>query len=236
MARKQGTLKLSSNLEPRVSAPLDAREKVANLSDLTNNGTFPYPYEGMEVYVESEKKRYTLIGQDPTVSSNWYENGGDKTSILFIDELPEVGDIENVIYALYSPICTDINMTCDYRIIEDIEGFVHDEDKQEFTVANGYRITTTGVYTYDPPKYIYLIKYTGTGTEYGDSYTIRMKNDTDPESHITAVFNNKIPIQVQKVHYEYYVGCERDQTLEKLLRSKDLKLWTLFFHNPQLIH
>ena len=27
-----------------------------------------------------------------------------------------------------------------------------------------------------------------------------------------------------------------DQTLEKLLRSKDLKLWTLFFHNPQLIH
>ena len=54
MARREGTLKLTSNFEPRVAAPLDARSKVATLAELTASGTFPYPYTGMEVYVTSE--------------------------------------------------------------------------------------------------------------------------------------------------------------------------------------
>ena len=73
MARKEGTIKLSSNIEPRVAAPLDARSKVALKTDLTAEGTFPYPYEGMEVYVDEEKKKYILTGEDPTDIENWHD-------------------------------------------------------------------------------------------------------------------------------------------------------------------
>ena len=81
MARKEGTIKLSSNIEPRVAAPLDARSKVALKTDLTAEGTFPYPYEGMEVYVDEEKKKYILTGEDPTDIENWHD-------ITEVDEVP----------------------------------------------------------------------------------------------------------------------------------------------------
>ena len=82
MARQQGTYKLASNIEPRAAAPLDAREKVALKNDLTATGTFPYPYEGMEVYVVEEKKKYILIGDDPTVAGNWQEVGSSGSETL----------------------------------------------------------------------------------------------------------------------------------------------------------
>jgi len=75
MARTRGTYTLSANTEILASAPLDARERVQLKTDLTAAGTFPYPYEGMEVYVVEEKKKYRLIGDDPTVSGNWQEVG-----------------------------------------------------------------------------------------------------------------------------------------------------------------
>ena len=75
MARQKGTANLAASLEVLAGAPLDARTKVALKADLTASGTFPYPYEGMKVYVAEEHKYYTLIGSDPTVSANWQEDG-----------------------------------------------------------------------------------------------------------------------------------------------------------------
>lgn len=81
MARTKGTFSLSANIEPRAAAPLDARERVALISDLTAIGTFPYPYEGMKVYCAEDKKLYILTGSDPTVAANWNEvgSGGSQT-------------------------------------------------------------------------------------------------------------------------------------------------------------
>lgn len=85
MARPAGSMKISANIEPNVSAPLDGRSKVATLADLTANNSFPYFYEGMQVYVVSEKKSYTLIGNDTTVIDNWEEVGSG--SITIDDEI-----------------------------------------------------------------------------------------------------------------------------------------------------
>ena len=75
MARTKGTYSLSANIETLASAPLDARERVTTKADLTAVGSFPYFYEGMQVYVVSEKKRYTLKGNDPTVLASWEAEG-----------------------------------------------------------------------------------------------------------------------------------------------------------------
>ena len=60
MSRREGTLKLSSNIEPRAAAPLDARTVVPTLADLTASGAFPYPYVGMIVSVQATGKVYSL--------------------------------------------------------------------------------------------------------------------------------------------------------------------------------
>lgn len=75
MGRTKGTYTLTSNIEPKVGAPLDARTIVKLLVDLTANNTFEYPYKGMKVFVEENNKSYTLVGSDPTISSNWTEDG-----------------------------------------------------------------------------------------------------------------------------------------------------------------
>lgn len=75
MARTKGTYSLSANIETLASAPLDARERVGTKADLTAVGSFPYFYEGMQVYVVSEQKRYTLKGNDPTVLASWEAEG-----------------------------------------------------------------------------------------------------------------------------------------------------------------
>lgn len=97
MARQQGTYKLASNIEPRAAAPLDAREKVALKNDLTAVDTFPYPYEGMEVYVVEEKKKYVLIGDDPTVSENWQEVGSGGGSLNELEDVNIVNPVNSQI-------------------------------------------------------------------------------------------------------------------------------------------
>ena len=80
MGRTKGTYTLTSNIEPKVGAPLDARTIVKLLADLTASNTFEYPYKGMKVFVEENNKSYTLVGSDPTVSANWIEdNSGGHT-------------------------------------------------------------------------------------------------------------------------------------------------------------
>lgn len=76
MARQQGTLKLGSNIEARVDAPLDARSLVADKAELLDAGSFPYFYQGMLVTVQAENRLYMLIGDDTTQESNWKQVGG----------------------------------------------------------------------------------------------------------------------------------------------------------------
>ena len=71
MSRMPGTLKLGSNLEVRTNAPADARELVELKADLTDPASFPYFYVGMQVFVAEEKKRYTLMEDDPTDINSW---------------------------------------------------------------------------------------------------------------------------------------------------------------------
>ena len=80
MSRTKGTFTLTSNIEPKVGAPLDARTIVKLKNDLTANGTFEYPYIGLTVFVTEENKKYTLIGADPTVAANWREEGSGTTT------------------------------------------------------------------------------------------------------------------------------------------------------------
>lgn len=122
MARQKGTLRLGSNLEPQMNAPLDAREVVALKADLTDTDSFPYFYVGMTVFVKEEKKKYTLIGDDPTDIDNWQvdaassSGGGDATfsSGLTVGEAVgglKVGDtyaagddIEDLLRAMLDPL------------------------------------------------------------------------------------------------------------------------------------
>ena len=75
MARAKGMLNLSGNLEVLAGAPLDARDKVPTKADLTVASNFPYPYVGMETYVEAEDKKYRFIGDDVTDIEDWEEIG-----------------------------------------------------------------------------------------------------------------------------------------------------------------
>lgn len=83
MGRTTGSFSLAGTLEPLVAAPLDARQTVKLKSDLTASGTFQYTYLGMQTYVESEQKRYTLIGADPTNIANWREDGTAADNTIF---------------------------------------------------------------------------------------------------------------------------------------------------------
>lgn len=99
MARQKGTLSLASNIEPGMNAPLDARETVNLLADLTTAASFPYYYEGMQVYCKENKKTYKLIGDDTTDSENWQEigsggSGSDPELTAAITASISVGGIE----------------------------------------------------------------------------------------------------------------------------------------------
>lgn len=84
MARTPGSLRIPMNIEPRASAPLDARQIVPALADLTTAGTFPYPYEGMLVYVTAEQKFYVYKGGVITSSANWQEIGAGGAETMFV--------------------------------------------------------------------------------------------------------------------------------------------------------
>ena len=94
MSRREGTLKLSSNIEPRAAAPLDARLIVPTPADLTASGAFPYPYVGMIVSVQAEGKAYILTASDPTISANWTEIGSGSGDSIQVDALPDPSTVE----------------------------------------------------------------------------------------------------------------------------------------------
>ena len=96
MSRQKGTLKLPSNIEPEASAPLDAREVVNTLADLTDSTSFPYPYVGMKVTIKATGDIYVLLDDsDITDITNWRQVGGSgggavdsvngKTGVVVLD-------------------------------------------------------------------------------------------------------------------------------------------------------
>lgn len=119
MARVKGTANLAASLEVLAGAPLDARTKVPLKADLTASGTFPYPYEGMTVYVVEEKKSYTLIGADPTVSANWQEAGSESGQTIQVDELPTASADElGKVYQYIGETDTDYTHGFFYECVE----------------------------------------------------------------------------------------------------------------------
>lgn len=95
MARRKGSLALSSNIEPSMSAPLDARQVVQLKADLTASDSFPYFYEGLTVYVAEEKKIYMLTGDNPTIADNWApigEGEGGTSDYNDLDNRPSIND------------------------------------------------------------------------------------------------------------------------------------------------
>lgn len=137
MARQKGTFSLSANLEPRAAAPLDARSKVALKSDLTIEGTFPYPYEGMEVYVVEEKKKYVLIGDNPTVANNWQEvgSGSEGSAKVNATAVTSLTSLEDGFYLLIDSTATPI-----YQLKEVVSGVATDSDKEVDTCLIDYTL------------------------------------------------------------------------------------------------
>jgi len=116
MARSKGSANLAASLEVLAGAPLDAREVVQTKADLTAEGSFPYKYVGMEVYVVAEDKKYRFIGIDPTDIADWEEvtgggggsyTAGDGINISAEDEIStdnlQEGDMADIITPLPTP-------------------------------------------------------------------------------------------------------------------------------------
>lgn len=147
MARTKGSFSLAGALEPLVAAPLDARSTVKTKADLTAAGSFQYTYIGMQTFVVEEKKRYTLIGADPTDIDNWREDGSgvDTTvyypagSVLFADLPALAADKVGAVYDIKDEFTT----TADF-----LEGA-----GVEYPARTNVAIVNTG--TEDTPVYKY---------------------------------------------------------------------------------
>ena len=109
MARSKGSANLAASLEVLAGAPLDAREVVQAKTDLTAEGSFPYKYIGLEVYVVEENKKYRLISNDPTDLESWQEigsgGGGSSETTKSITAAITVGGIAS---GTNYPIGTDL--------------------------------------------------------------------------------------------------------------------------------
>lgn len=100
MARQNGTLPIGSNIEPRTSAPLDARAVVPTLADLTAAGTFPYHYVGMVVYVRDPGALYVLQGPDPTQAAAWKKQAAGEVAAY---DLIKPSDIDKLFVKTPTP-------------------------------------------------------------------------------------------------------------------------------------
>lgn len=118
MARQKGTLKISSNLEPLMNAPLDARFTVETKEDLYG---LDYSYRGLQVYVIDEDAYYKLINDLPAFEASWVLIGNGEE----YDEITE-SDIDamfggSATITKYIPLIftlTDINdVTHTYELI-----------------------------------------------------------------------------------------------------------------------
>lgn len=105
MARNKGTAGVGFDFQVKAALPLDSRTRVENLTDLTSAATWTtdgnlYIYEGMQVYVIANKKKYTLT--DPAnydKMTAWREEGSGGSSasgedfIINLSSLPSMYDM-----------------------------------------------------------------------------------------------------------------------------------------------
>ena len=149
MARQTGSNNFAGTLEVLAGGPLDARSVVKTKADLTAAASFPYPYVGMQVFVESELKRYTLVAADFTDLNNWREDGsgGASTnvyqfggSILFAN-LP-TADVEhlNFVYDIQDAFTTTSSF---------VEGAGHDYPAGTNVAIINAGTESVPVYKYD---------------------------------------------------------------------------------------
>lgn len=110
MSRIQGTLKLSSNIEPQVAAPLDARTVVDTKSELTAAGNYDYCYVGMMVAVKDEGNVYILKAKPATVLTNWASvaSSGDVGDNYYTKTEIDTGwynkeEVDQLLTKLYKP-------------------------------------------------------------------------------------------------------------------------------------
>lgn len=99
MARKSGTYKLGSNIEPQMNAPLDGRQWIDTKAELTEALSFPYYWVGMEVYCKEDGKYYQLIDEPTTEITSWKvreagSGGGGSTIEESIKASVAVGGIQ----------------------------------------------------------------------------------------------------------------------------------------------
>jgi len=74
MARREGSLDMGQNIEPKLAASLDARKVVTTTAELTAEGNFKYGYNGLRVSVEETGRVYVLIDRrNPTKEESWRE-------------------------------------------------------------------------------------------------------------------------------------------------------------------
>lgn len=66
-----GSLALAGNIKVNTSAPLDNRQVVDNVNDLTSDIFGNYAFVGMLVYVVATEEHYVLTNTPNTNSSNW---------------------------------------------------------------------------------------------------------------------------------------------------------------------
>ena len=89
MARTKGTVKTPANIEPEIGSPLDARQRVATLADLTASGSFPYPWVGMIVYCSENGKTYQLTDIDTTEMTSWTLFGSGSGGDISTEKISE---------------------------------------------------------------------------------------------------------------------------------------------------
>ena len=166
MSRQIGTLKISSNFEPRMGAPLDARSIVKLKSDLTAANTFEYSYVGMIVVVQEEGKAYILNTKPTTVLTNWRVVGDDQDLSNYYTKT----EVDEIVSRVYKPAgsCTFAQLPVTLTV--SILGYVYDVTDQ-FTTDT--RFAEGAGHTYPAGTNVVVINT-------GDSTTPIYKFDTLP--------------------------------------------------------
>ena len=141
MARAKGTLKLSSNIEPQVGAPLDARSIVPTEADLYAAGSFDYSYVGMIVSVQATGDVYILKAKPTTVEGNWDKvaGGGDMSNYYTKSEINagwyNKEEIDSIISSVYKPAGSATLATLP-TLAKDVLGNVYNMTEKFTTTAD----------------------------------------------------------------------------------------------------